>query len=78
MKFIYDEKFCITLPGLSSDNFLWNRNTAKVEAMEVSTRKYKVEKFYMEDISQMLPKSQYVEEFEPAQNDPVKGAYSLF
>ena len=46
--------------------------------MEVSTRKYKVEKFYMEDISQMLPKSQYVEEFEPAQNDPVQGAYSLF
>ena len=41
--------------------------------MEVSTRKFTVEKFYMEDIDQMLPKSQFVEEFEPSQNDPVNG-----
>ena len=45
--------------------------------MEVSTRKFTVEKFYMEDIDQMLPKSQFVEEFEPSQNDPVNGTRNL-
>ena len=46
--------------------------------MEVSTRKFTVEKFYMEDIDQMLPKSQFVEEFEPSQNDPVNGTRNFF